>query len=281
MYAARPPRNAQSASRVDRADRTDARRELGSRPRPGCGRGAQRRTRAARLRRGVDRGGAWRGGRLGRPRRRRSLQPAAAGHTARDRASPPASPATRRRGRGIDRARQRGGRRAPHPRPRRLGRRQARSALADHAGGGLADLVRRLLDTRRPPRVRLDVLADDGVARCADPAPPRAERSRHRHRQRSARAARRPAQRPRGRDRSQPAGARVHADQRGAERPRQHRDQARQPVRAGRRRDVRPRHLQRAVRRLARVEVAVPRLGHAGRPDVGACGPPGGRGARR
>ena len=55
------------------------------------------------------------------------------------------------------------------------------------------------------------------------------------------------------------------ADQRRAERPRQRRDAARQPVRAGRRRDIRPHHLQRAVRHLAEGALAVPRCRLPGR----------------
>jgi len=61
----------------------------------------------------------------------------------------------------------------------------------------------------------------------------------------------------------------------------QHRDQARQPVRAGGGRAVRPDHLQRAVRRLSGVEVAVPRLRHARRPAVRTARPAGCRSARR
>ena len=67
------------------------------------------------------------------------------------------------------------------------------------------------------------------------------------------------------RDRHQPARARVHADQRRAERHRQRRDAARQPVRAGRRRDVRAHHVQRAVRHLTAGTLAVPRRGFPGR----------------
>ena len=71
-------------------------------------------------------------------------------------------------------------------------------------------------------------------------------RGRHRNGQRRARAARRPPRGSRHRDRRQPARAAVHGDQRRPERARQRRDAARQPLRAGRRRDVRSHHLQRA-----------------------------------
>ena len=56
-----------------------------------------------------------------------------------------------------------------------------------------------------------------------------------------------------------PARPEVHRDQRSAERIRQRRDAARQPLRTGRRRDVRSHHLQRAVRHLAAGALAVPR----------------------
>ena len=68
-------------------------------------------------------------------------------------------------------------------------------------------------------------------------------RARRRHRERRAGAVRRAAQRPRGRDRRQSARARLHGPERRPERVRSRRDEARQPVRTGRGRDVRPRHL--------------------------------------
>ncbi len=62
---------------------------------------------------------------------------------------------------------------------------------------------------------------------------------------------------------------------------RQHRDAAGKPLRPGRGRAVRPDHLQRAVRRLARVALAVPRRRAAGRRALAARGRTGGGCARR
>ena len=110
-----------------------------------------------------------------------------------------------------------------------------------------------------PPGWVVELHPDGLLARLADPAAPGRARARHRHGERRTRPARRRARGPRDRDRRERPRPGVHADQRGAERDRQRRDSARQPLRAGRGRDIRPDHLQRAVRHLSGAAVAVPR----------------------
>ena len=103
--------------------------------------------------------------------------------------------------------------------------------------------------TRRPPACCDSLTPRPRVDRCA----------RRRHRQRRPRPAGGLARAPRHRDRRERTRARVHPAQRSAQRAHEHRVPARQPVRARRRRDVRPDHLQRAVRRLARAPLGLPR----------------------
>ena len=162
------------------------------------------------------------------------------------------------------------GRRGRGARPRRGGvargrrarerRRRGRAARPNPSGRRPLRRGRRLLPRpRRPARLRRRLHADGAAARHPDAAPTGRARARRRHGQRSPRAPRGRARRPRDRDGREPARAGVHAPERSAQRADEHRDPHRQPVRARRGRDVRPDHLQRAVRRLARTPLDVPR----------------------
>ena len=138
--------------------------------------------------------------------------------------------------------------------------RAARATRAHRPHGGRLALVRHVLARRfRPAGLGFELLADRVLARIADAAATRRAGARHRHRQRRPRAARVVACRSCRGHRRQRARAGLHADQRRAERHRQRRDATRQPVRAGRRRALRPDHVQRAVRDLADGALAVPR----------------------
>ena len=158
------------------------------------------------------------------------------------------------------------------------------SACTSDSGGRPVDRQRHLFQgPRRPERLCGSVLPHLAHLRRPDTTTPRAIRSRCRNRQRRAgvvRCATRRSCDRHGRQRSSP---RLHASERKLERAQEHRMSPRQPVRTCRGRAFRSDHVQRALRRVARATVAIPRRRPAWRRALCRSSPRRGRsfGGRR